>query len=78
MSPKVKIKITGEFDGEYCDYTFHVHMEKRRIELILKRPFNSTIEMIIGMNLVPDLAQIQFYKELNKRANEYQTANLNK
>jgi hypothetical protein len=69
MHPKKVIKIT---DDE-AEYSFQVHLEKKRIDLILKKAFLSPVELIIGMNSVPDIVQIRFYKALQLLIREHQT-----
>jgi hypothetical protein len=73
MSPKKTVKISGS-DGEY---TFHVHLVRRRIELILRKAFFTEAELIIGMNLVPDDVQIKFYKKLSQLCDEYKSTSPN-
>lgn len=73
MHPKKKITITG--DGE--NYIFVVSLDTKRIELILQHPFFSPVDTIIGMNSVPDIVQIKFYKELQRLTNEYKASSTN-
>jgi hypothetical protein len=70
---KRTIKIADPATGD--SYSYSINLEKKRIELILKKPFLSTVELIIGEVLVPDLVQIRFYKELQILIREHQTSN---
>ncbi len=56
-------------------YSFSLNLEKKRIELILKKPFLSEVELVVGEVAVPDMVLIAFYKELRKLNNEYQATN---
>ena len=55
-------------------YSFSVHLEQRRIELILKRLHNEDVELIISENDVPDCVLIKFYRELQRIFREHSSA----
>lgn len=67
MHPKKIVKIR---EGTH-EYAFHIDLAAKQVDLITRTIFPHEVDTIIGMNLVPDMVQIMFYRNLRKLNNEY-------
>lgn len=73
MSPKKQIVIT--YGSE--TFSFSVNLARKTIDHILQKTQSDQQDLIIGMNLVPDAVQIEFYKKLKRLADEYNATSVN-
>lgn len=63
----MRTKKTVKLSKGNAEYVFYLNLEAKRIELITRSIFPVEVDTIIGMNLVPDIVQIQLFKEIRQQ-----------
>lgn len=62
----MRTKKTVKLSKGNAEYVFYLNLEAKRIELITRSIFPVEVDTIIGMNLVPDVVQIQLFKKIRQ------------
>lgn len=63
----MRLKKTVKLSKGNAEYVFFLDWEAKRVELITRSIFPVEEDTIIGMNLVPDIVQIQLFKEIRQQ-----------